>query len=98
MNEPSRDIRSICLPRWGRVAPDQGVVPWLVFDDEGRAVQPIHRFLLDFIARDNRTGSVRSYAYDLLRWWRWLRVVQVGWDKATSVILGDSQLFGKYFK
>jgi hypothetical protein len=33
-------------------------------------VQPIRRFLIDFIARDNRTGSVRSYAYDLLRWWR----------------------------
>ncbi|MFD8533420.1 tyrosine-type recombinase/integrase [Streptosporangium canum] len=93
MNEPSRDIRSIHLPHWGRVAPGQGVVPWLVLDDEGRIVQPIHRFLLDFIARDNRTGSVRSYAYDLLRWWRWLRVVQVEWNKATSAEVRDFVLW-----
>lgn len=72
MNEQSRDVRAIQLPRWGRVATDPGVVPWLVFDEEGKVVQPVRRFLIDFIARDNRTGSVRSYAYDLLRWWRWL--------------------------
>ncbi|MGW5343380.1 hypothetical protein [Streptomyces sp. NPDC004050] len=77
MNEPSRDVRTIQLPRWGRVARDPGVVPWLVLDEEGKVVQPVRRFLIDFIARDNRTGSVRSYAYDLLRWWRWLRVVDV---------------------
>ena len=52
-------------------------MPWLVFDEEGKAVQPVRRFLIDFIARDNRTGSVRSYAYDLPGWWRWLRVVDV---------------------
>ncbi|CAM5661397.1 hypothetical protein SCANM63S_03602 [Streptomyces canarius] len=48
-------------------------------------MQPVRRFLIDFIARDNRTGSVHSYAYDLLRWWRWLRVVDVQWNRATSV-------------
>ncbi|MGW3563968.1 hypothetical protein ACWDSL_08755 [Streptomyces sp. NPDC000941] len=42
------------------MATDSGVVPWLVFDEEGKAVQPVRRFLIDFIARDNRTGSVRS--------------------------------------
>lgn len=77
MNEQSRDVRAIQLPQWGRVATDSGVVPWLVFDEEGKAVQPVRRFLIDFSARDNRTGSVRSCAYDLLRWWRWLRVIDV---------------------
>lgn len=67
------------LPRWGRVAVGGGAVPWLVFHEEGRGVEPIRRFLIDFVARDNRPGSVRSYAFDLLRWWRWLRVVQVEW-------------------
>ena len=60
----------VSLPRWGRVAVGAGAVPWLVFDEEGRAVEPIRRFLIDFVARDNRPGSVRSYAFDLLRWWR----------------------------
>ncbi|GAA2947538.1 MULTISPECIES: hypothetical protein [Streptomyces] len=75
MNEQFRDVRAIQLPRWGRVSPDSGVVPWLVLDGDGEVVQPVRRFLTDFIARDNRTGSVRSYAYDLLRWWRWLHAV-----------------------
>ncbi|MGQ5640586.1 MULTISPECIES: tyrosine-type recombinase/integrase [unclassified Streptomyces] len=68
-------------------------MPWLVFDEEGRAVEPIRRFLIDFVARDNRPGSVRSYAFDLLRWWRWLRVVQVGWDRATSAEVRDFVLW-----
>nr|BFD86948.1 hypothetical protein StreXyl84_63490 [Streptomyces sp. Xyl84] len=88
-----RDVRAIELPRWGRVAPDSGVVPWLVFDEEGRAVPPVRTFLIDFVARDNRTGSVRSYAYDLLRWWRWLRVVDVEWDRATSAEVRDFVLW-----
>jgi integrase len=56
-------------------------------------VQPIRRYLLDLIARDNRTGSVRSYAFDLLRWWRWLQVVEVEWDKATSAEVRDFVLW-----
>jgi site-specific recombinase XerD len=89
----SRDIQSIRLPRWGRVAVGAGAVPWLVFNEEGRAVEPIRRFLIDFVARDNRPGSVRSYAFDLLRWWRWLRVVQVEWDRATSAEVRDFVLW-----
>jgi len=67
LDAASRDIQLIRLPRWGRVAVGAGAVPWLVFDEEGRAVEPIRRFLIDFVARDNRPGSVRSYAFDLLR-------------------------------
>lgn len=93
MDEIPRDIRAIRLPKWGRVVPDPGVVPWLLLDEEGRVVSPVHRFLIDFVARDNRTGSVRSYAYDLLRWWRWLRVVEVEWDRATSAEVRDLVLW-----
>ena len=84
-----RDVTSIRLPQWGRVVEAEGVVPWLVVDPDGEAVEPIQRFLRDFVARGNRPGSVRSYAYDLLRWWRWLAVVGVGWDKVTSAEVGD---------
>lgn len=77
------DIGAIVVPRWGRVVADQGVVPWLVVDPDGVAVEPIRRFLTDFVARDNSAGSVRSYAYGLLRWWRWLRTVEIPWDRAT---------------
>ncbi len=78
-----RDVSSIEIPRWGRVVRSDGAVPWLVVDADSVVVEPIRRYLLDFAARDNRVGSVRSYAYVLLRWWRWLHAVDVAWDKAT---------------
>jgi integrase len=88
-----RDISSIRLPRWGRVVAADGVVPWLVVGPEGAVVEPVRRFLLDFVAQDNRPGSVRSYAYDLLRWWRWLRAVDVVWDQATPAEVRDLVLW-----
>jgi integrase len=72
------------LPRWGRVVETAGVVPWLVVDEDGAPVEAVRRFLRDFVARGNSIGSVRSYAFDLLRWWRWLQAVDVEWDRATS--------------
>src|SRR5271166_6404891 len=69
-SEAGRDIMAIRLPCWGRVVQTGGVVPWVVVDPAGEPVEPILRFLRDFVARDNRRGSVRSYCWALLRWWR----------------------------
>jgi integrase/recombinase XerD len=69
---PERDITSISLPRWGRVGGAAGPVPFTVYDASDQPVEPVHRFLRDFVARGNSVGSVRSYAYTLLRWWRFL--------------------------
>jgi integrase/recombinase XerD len=88
-----RDVGSIELPQWGRVVPADGVVPWLVVGPDGEPVEPVRRFLTDFVARDNRPGSVRSYAYGLLRWWRWLRAVGVEWDRATPAEVRDLVLW-----
>lgn len=84
-----RDVGSVRLPRWGRVVPAGGVAPWAVVGPDGRSVEPIALFLRDFAARGNRSGSVRSYAFGLLRWWRWLRAVGVEWDKATAAEVRD---------
>jgi integrase/recombinase XerD len=92
-DEVDRDIGLIVLPRWGRVAPSQGPVPWLVFDPAGVPVEPVRRFLADFVARGNSPSSVRSYAFGLLRWWRWLRAVEVEWDKATPAEVRDLVLW-----
>ncbi|WP_139140873.1 hypothetical protein [Streptomyces oceani] len=64
MNEQSRDVRAIQASPWGRVVSDPGVVPWLVFDEEGKAVLPVHGFLIGFVARDNRTGSAHRFVCD----------------------------------
>lgn len=92
-DDVERDIGSIELPRWGRVVPTDGVVRWLVVGPDGEIVEPIRRFLADFVASDNRPGSVRSYAYGLLRWWRWLIAVGVEWDKATPAEARDLVLW-----
>jgi hypothetical protein len=81
------------LPTWGRVVSLDGVVPWVVVDPSGRPVAPVLRFFEDFVARGYRPSSVRSYAYALLRWWRWLVAVQVEWDRATSAEARDFVLW-----
>ncbi len=88
-----RDLSSIVLPRWGRVEASDGVVPWAVVDEAGRVVEPVARFLRDFFACGYGALSVRSYAFDLLRWWRWLRVIGVEWDRATSEDVKDFVLW-----
>jgi len=60
------------------VAAGDEVVPWLLVDGGSVVVEPVRRFLVDFVARGNRPGSVRSYAYGLLRWWRWLAALVGG--------------------
>ena len=82
-DEVERDVAAVRLPSWGRVGSAAGAVPWLVYDDAGDSVEPIRRYLRDFVARGNGDGSTRSYAFDLLRWWRWLQAVDVEWDRAT---------------
>jgi hypothetical protein len=93
LDDVQRDVQAIRLPRWGRVATDDGVVPWLVLDPDDRPVEPIARFLRDFVARGNKASSVRSYAYDLMRWWRFLRVIDVQWSRATSTEVRDFALW-----
>lgn len=88
-----RDLTKLSVPAWGGVRAGDGVVPWLVYDDAGVAVEPVAVFLRDFLARGNSPGSVRSYAYGLLRWWRWLAAVGVEWDRATSAEVRDLVLW-----
>lgn len=59
------------LPRLGSVArgPD-GLLPWLVLDGAGREVEPVSSYLRDRLLGDVSPLTCRSYAYDLLRWFR----------------------------
>ncbi|MGH3573009.1 MAG: tyrosine-type recombinase/integrase [Pseudonocardiaceae bacterium] len=93
LDDVQRDVESIRLPLWGRVVADEGVVPWLVLDSDGQPVEPIVRFLRDFVARGNKVTSVRSYAYALMRWWRFLLVIEVHWNRVTSAEVRDFVLW-----
>lgn len=83
----------IRLPRWGCVRSVGGPLSWLVIDDAGAPIEPIRVFLQDFAARGNRPASIRSYAYVLLRWWRWLSAVGVEWNRAAPTEVRDLVLW-----
>lgn len=75
----------VALPALGAVvAGPGGLSPWLVRDDADREIEPIGNYLRDLILSDASSLICRSYAYDLLRWFRLLWAVDVGWEQATE--------------
>ncbi|WP_370585590.1 site-specific integrase [Nocardia sp. XZ_19_231] len=48
----------------------------------GAEVDPVSSFLSSLVLSDVSPLTVRSYAHDLLRWWRVLAVLDVRWNRA----------------
>ncbi|KLL09682.1 integrase [Protofrankia coriariae] len=88
-----RVIDLIDLPEWGRVVPMVGVEPFCVVDEADRPVEPVRRFLRDLVAQGCSAATIRSYAFALLRWWRFLRAVEVEWSKACPAEARDFVLW-----
>jgi integrase/recombinase XerD len=93
MPDAGRDVASITLAAGGRVTRSSGVVKWQVLDSCGLVVCAIERFMRDFVACGNSQGSVRSYAFVLHRWWRFLAAIDVSWDRATAADTRDLVLW-----
>ena len=71
-----RDIAGLVVMQVGRVEPTPDLTrPWTVVDGSGRRLEPVDVFLLDVLAGGSSAASCRSYAYDLLRWFRFLSTV-----------------------
>ena len=72
------------LPAVGNVqcVEPPGVVPYGVVVD-GVEVEPISSYLASLVLCDVSPLTVRSYAHDLLRWWKVLAALGVRWDCAT---------------
>lgn len=83
----------VLLPDWGRVASCTGATRWCVMSADDVPIAPIQSYLEDLVARDFSDGTVRSYAYSLLRWWRWLRLHQCEWNQANPTLLCDFVLW-----
>lgn len=73
----------------GRVTGGDEPPFFLLVDDEGEPVGEVTSFLLDFWARGNAASSCRSYAYGLLRWYRFLVLEGLVWDRATRDVVRD---------
>lgn len=86
MDEIRRALREgrVELPAVGNVqcVEPPGVVPYGVVVD-GVEVEPISSYLASLVLCDVSPLTVRSYAHDLLRWWKVLAALGVRWDRAT---------------
>lgn len=58
--------------------------PFVVVGDNGAVIDPIESYLRDLALSDKGRLTCKSYGYDLLRWWRMLRLLDVEWAQATE--------------
>ncbi|WP_406054172.1 site-specific integrase [Streptomyces sp. NBC_01077] len=73
------------LPRVGSVVQlETQHPPYAVLGPDGEPVKPVVPYLRDLALNHNSPSTGRSYAYDLLRWFRFLWLLEVPWDKATE--------------
>jgi hypothetical protein len=63
--------------------------PVRLTDAAGEVSRPVAAFLKDLQAAGRSVAAQRSYAMDLLRWFRFCRAVDVAWDHATRVEARD---------
>lgn len=57
--------------------------PFQLVDAAGEVIVAVGDYLKDLQAAGRRPATQRSYAMDLLRWWRFLWAIKVPWDEAT---------------
>lgn len=83
------------LPKFGSVIrTSDPSLPWRVAGlptAEDAAV--IDDFLITLAANDCSSQTLRSYAFDLLRWWRFLAVAGIRWDTARREDVRDLVLW-----
>jgi site-specific recombinase XerD len=96
----ARDLLSLVVPGIGALeATGNPFEPYRLVDAGGVIVAPVAAYLGDLQACGRPAATQRSYGMDLLRWFRFLRAVGVGWDQATRAEARDFcrwiQLAGK---
>ena len=72
----------VALSQVGEVRRGSDGIPPYVVSIGGEAVEPISTYLGELALSDTSPLTVKSYAHDLLRWWRLLTLVDVAWDRA----------------
>ncbi|WP_229925022.1 hypothetical protein [Streptomyces sulfonofaciens] len=94
-----RDVTALMVPRVGRVEETgDPSLPYRLLDRDGIEVAAVSQFLLDMLADDDSPASLRSYAYELLAWFRFLWAVDVPWDRIGRAEARDFALWLKMVK
>ncbi|MEV5240170.1 site-specific integrase [Streptomyces cinnamoneus] len=85
-----REPATLVVPQIGRLEETKEVAePYRLLDAAGRAVVPAAVFFADLQAASKPPATIRSYGMDLLRWFRFLWVVEVSWNQATRAEARD---------
>jgi len=85
-----RDLSTLVVPRAGAVdACGDLWEPIRMIDAAGDPVTAVAAFLKDLQASGRSVSTQRSYAMDLLRWFRFIWAIEVPWDQATRIEARD---------
>jgi integrase len=88
--ELDRTIDAMAVPSMGRLAATgDRRDPYRLFDAAGQPVVPVTSFFRELQAVGRSEATMRSYGMDLLRWFRFLWVIDVAWDRATRIEARD---------
>jgi len=91
-----RDVAALAVARAGRVEETGDLLlPFRLLDCEGAEVPAVTEFLHHMLADDASPASLRSYAYELLAWFRFLDAVGVPWCLAGRAEARDFALWLK---
>jgi Phage integrase, N-terminal SAM-like domain len=86
IGEPERDLAALVVPRVGRlVSTGDRYEPFRLIDADGAVAEPVTAYFRDLLAAGRLEATVRSYAHDLLRWYRFLHAAGVAWDQASRI-------------
>ena len=89
----------LAVARVGRVEETgDPLLPFRLLDEQGAEVPAVTEFLHHMLADDASAASFRSYAYELLPWFRFLGAVMVPWDLAGRAEARDFALWLKTVK
>jgi len=81
-----RELSGLVVPPHGSLeATGDLFVQYRLVDDDGAVVVPAAAFFAELAACGRPATTQRSYGMDLLRWFRFLWALGVGWDQATQV-------------
>ncbi|MFE5561203.1 tyrosine-type recombinase/integrase [Streptomyces sp. NPDC056544] len=93
-SDPERDLKSLVLPEVGQLLETGDAwEPYRLLDADDALVEPVAVYFKDLMAADSSPLTLRSYGMDLLRWWRFLWLLGIPWDRAVRADARDFTLW-----
>ena len=93
MTEPAdaiRDLAKLVVPQRGALrSTSDPFQPFQLVDGDGTVIDPVSVYLRELQACGRAASTQRSYAMDLLRFFRFLWAIRVPWNEATRVEARD---------